>query len=568
MASTVFAMSMEKKIIDNSTAIEKVREDLSNLNEVEFAHQIVTDDAQQSTGEFLFRTTGGDASLSDGEAKLNRIFGKSVHIGKVNESIRMTITLGPREPIPPVDPDDEPVIPEDITAVLDRNTFVSVMQASGTIVFSYTTAWDVDPSTYGITVSGDPVDGDAITVVYVKAEFGTITSSDPTSFISTGWNLYNHTSGYARVKKYSNTYGFIVGGTYTALQFSETLAGEKETITITDGHFTIPSDGYVWVTGGDDTTTYILMTWSDWTSGYEGDWQAYTETEIDFSDVMEDFPNGLMSLGSVADEIDFNMHRAISRIEKLANTAANMEAIIASGRKYDYDANYIYAVRSQEVTYSFELDNDYYASDHGLEIIIGGSIEVLVETLYGRNLVDYLRHDVPGKLEELQNSLKVGEIKIFSGSTIPSKWKVCDGSVISRTTYNRLFGAIGTDWGGGDGETTFAIPDFQGRTPIGVGENEATGHTAHTLGQMEGEEKHVLSVAELANHNHGNNTFNTGASSTSAYGNYPFQLKADYKPNFTSIGTHYTGSNTPHNTMQPYAACNIIIYTGVEEESA
>lgn len=554
MATKVFARPLNAEV-------DKLQTDLANLNEVEFAHQIVTDDAQQSTGEFLFRTTGGDASLSDGPAKLISISGRSVHTGKVNESIQMTITLGPREPIIPVDPDDPVIIPEEITAVLDHDTFVDAMSASGTIVFSYTTAWDVDPSTYGITVSGDPVDGDAITVVYVKAELGVITSSDPTGFISTGWNLYDHDNGYAHVKKYSNTYGFIVGGTYTGLQFSETLAGEKETITITDGHFTIPSDGYVWVTGGDDTTTYILMTWSDWTSGYEGDWQAYTEREIDFSAVMENFPDGLMSLGNSADEINFGMHQAISRIEKLENTEPNMAAIVASGRRFDYDADYIYAVRDQQISYSFSILGDYNASDHGLEIVIGGTVDVHVETLYGRNLVDYIRHDVPEQIDILNGGLKVGEIRMFSGDNAPPKWKICDGDVVSRTLFTKLFNAIGTIFGGGDGETTFAIPDFQGRSPVGIGESAAAGHTAHTLGQYAGEEKHTLSVAELAQHNH--NHCHSEASGQNWYfggGSNNCATCRQFLQN--------AGSNTPHNTMQPYTGVNFIIYTGVEEESA
>lgn len=161
-------------------------------------------------------------------------------------------------------------------------------------------------------------------------------------------------------------------------------------------------------------------------------------------------------------------------------------------------------------------------------------------------------------VEALQDGLKVGEIKMFSGSTAPAKWKVCDGSVISRTVFANLFGVIGTSWGGGDGETTFAIPDYQGRTPIGVGESEATGHTAHTLGQYAGEETHTLTVAELAEHTH---TYSTR-------GNTCYTHAGDISSGWYAFGTgtsSKTGSNTAHNTMQPFAACTFIIYTGVDE---
>jgi hypothetical protein len=355
------------------------------VNEIMYARQIVTDDTQQSSGEFLFRTTGGEAGLSDGPAKLVSIFVRAVHTGIVPESLTLTVNAVPRE-------EGE----DTITATIDRDTFVAYVSTSGTTTLTYTDAWSANPSLYGVTVEGTPVSGDQIVIVYVKENRGTITVSDPDEFISTGWNLYNHTVGYARVKKYSTQYGFLVGGAYTALQFSETLDGTKTTITPASGYFTIPSDGYVWVTGGNDTTTYILMTWSDWGEGYEGDWQAYTESVIDLTSIMTNFPYGLMQVAGYADEIDFGMARAISRIERLAYTAENLAAAEASGRPYDADMNYIYLVRDTEAVYSFSssITGDYTASDHGEEIINGGTVPVFVSTLYGQNLVDKLRTDV------------------------------------------------------------------------------------------------------------------------------------------------------------------------------
>ena len=74
---------------------------------------------------------------------------------------------------------------DDIDATLDRDTFVSYVESSGTITLSYTSSWSADPANYGITVTGTPANGDSIVVVYVKENRGTITAAEPSSFVST-----------------------------------------------------------------------------------------------------------------------------------------------------------------------------------------------------------------------------------------------------------------------------------------------------------------------------------------------------------------------------------------------
>lgn len=63
--------------------------------------------------------------------------------------------------------------------------------------------------------------------------------------------------------------------------------------------------------------------------------------------------------------------------------------------------------------------------------------------------------------------LIIGEIRYFAGSVLPEGWLLCDGSAISRTTYSELFSAIGTTWGGGDGSSTFNLPNLIDRFPQG-----------------------------------------------------------------------------------------------------
>lgn len=97
-----------------------------------------------------------------------------------------------------------------------------------------------------------------------------------------------------------------------------------------------------------------------------------------------------------------------------------------------------------------------------------------------------------------------GEIKIWPHQpSAPMGWHYCDGSAVSRTAFPRLWTTMGTGFGPGDGSTTFNLPDFRGRVPVGMGTATAS-TSARTLAQTLGEEAHILTVTELPAHNHGN----------------------------------------------------------------
>lgn len=85
-----------------------------------------------------------------------------------------------------------------------------------------------------------------------------------------------------------------------------------------------------------------------------------------------------------------------------------------------------------------------------------------------------------------------GEIKMYGAATAPSLWLLCDGSAVSRTTYSDLFAVVGTSFGAGDGATTFNLPDFSDRVPMGGG----------TLGAQGGANSVTLTEANLAPHTH------------------------------------------------------------------
>jgi hypothetical protein len=297
-----------------------------------------------------------------------------------------------------------------ITATVDRDSFVAAATASGTYNFVYTTSWSVDPSTYGITVTGTPISGDQITVAYTAEDRGTIIQSNPQSLVSTGWNLYNHETGYAIGLKYSNTYGFYIGGTYTAVKYSSTPTGTKTTITPADGYFDIPANGYIWVEGGNTTDTVVYMTWEDWSTEGPETFAAYTESVIDLSDVMETyFPYGLLRVGDIRDEIDFNTGMAISNVQRMAYSAENLAAAIATGRTYEYDTNYIYLERATADSSVIEVEGQYTVNDHGLEYFTDTDLAVYAIVIYGNNLKNKLERDVLTKSADLVDNLTTND---------------------------------------------------------------------------------------------------------------------------------------------------------------
>jgi len=81
-----------------------------------------------------------------------------------------------------------------------------------------------------------------------------------------------------------------------------------------------------------------------------------------------------------------------------------------------------------------------------------------------------------------------GEIRMWSAAAAPAGWLLCNAAEVSRATYATLFAVISTTYGIGDGSTTFNLPDFRGRTPIGAGTGDATDATAHAVADKEGTE--------------------------------------------------------------------------------
>jgi len=155
-----------------------------------------------------------------------------------------------------------------------------------------------------------------------------------------------------------------------------------------------------------------------------------------------------------------------------------------------------------------------------------------------------------------------GAILQFAGSSAPANWLLCDGALVSRTTYANLFTAIGTQYGAGDGATTFKLPDLRGRVPVGVGQatgTDANGQafTNRILAATGGGETHTLTEAELPAHDHNISLFDSSAPTGN---NFRVAATDDINdPRNPATTTQNAGGNQAHNIMQPFLVVNHII---------
>lgn len=145
----------------------------------------------------------------------------------------------------------------------------------------------------------------------------------------------------------------------------------------------------------------------------------------------------------------------------------------------------------------------------------------------------------------------IGEIRIFSSRIIPKGWLPCDGQILDVARNQALFSVIGNRFGG-DGRTTFALPDMRGRTPVHMSEE-------FPLATEGGEEKHLLTTSELPIHTHtvfastSTATTSTPKDQVWAATNENRPIYADKVSGFMSPGAIGTaGGHIPHNNMQPY----------------
>ncbi len=175
----------------------------------------------------------------------------------------------------------------------------------------------------------------------------------------------------------------------------------------------------------------------------------------------------------------------------------------------------------------------------------------------------------------------LAQISMFGGSFAPRGWAFCNGQLLAVSSNSALFSLLGTTYGG-DGQTTFALPDLRGRMPMQWG--DGPGLTTKRLGQRGGAEQTTLSILNMPTHTHAaiatpNLTLqasNSKGNSDEAAGNVPANTSEDnYGPvssppatmaagavtGTVAVQNMNAGGNTPFDQMPPYLCVSFIIAT-------
>jgi microcystin-dependent protein len=151
----------------------------------------------------------------------------------------------------------------------------------------------------------------------------------------------------------------------------------------------------------------------------------------------------------------------------------------------------------------------------------------------------------------------IGEIRMFGGSFAPAGWAFCDGSLIAISENDALFTLIGTTYGG-DGESTFALPNLAGRVPMHQG-------NGFNIGETGGVEEVTLTTAQLPVHTHTFVATTATPNSTNPQGAIFAQPTATiFNTGTSAVGMNAAavapaGGNQPHSNLQPYQCVSYII---------
>jgi len=158
-----------------------------------------------------------------------------------------------------------------------------------------------------------------------------------------------------------------------------------------------------------------------------------------------------------------------------------------------------------------------------------------------------------------------GEIRMFAGNFAPRGWALCDGQLLAVSGNDALFSLFGTIYGG-DGRTTFGLPDLRGRIPLHMG--QGPGLTSRSIGSKSGSESVTVTANELAGHTHTwqattapaqeRTPVNNAMAETSA--NIYSESEPPQTPVTMAAGmVEPTGGSQPHDNVQPFQCINYIV---------
>ncbi len=158
----------------------------------------------------------------------------------------------------------------------------------------------------------------------------------------------------------------------------------------------------------------------------------------------------------------------------------------------------------------------------------------------------------------------LGEIKIFAGNFAPRGYALCQGQLLAISQNSALFSLLGTTYGG-DGITTFALPDLRGRIPIGQG--QGPGLSDRTIGEQGGTPTVTVAAAAMPFHTHGVACSTAAGTATAPGGNFWAANANTGLPQFATTSNSsmnpaavsIAGGNQPHANMMPFLAIHFII---------
>ena len=156
----------------------------------------------------------------------------------------------------------------------------------------------------------------------------------------------------------------------------------------------------------------------------------------------------------------------------------------------------------------------------------------------------------------------VGEIKMFAGNFAPRSWAFCDGQLLAISQNDALFSLLGTIYGG-DGRTTFGLPDMRGRVPIHMG--GGPGLTPRPIGQKPGQENVTLTTNQIPSHPHQMRATDEAGDTTDPTGQVQAQTTDDAysasspDTNMAAAAISASGGTQSHTNIQPFLCINFII---------